>query len=185
MIRDQRASSSRRSRESDRAKFLERLRSNRGYRRLQADYRYEPNRLSRLEEYCWLCYCQAIRLELKGLRARRLLGRLSRFEAELGDTCWPPGEVLEGLDRLRQSLEKLAAGKQQGQPRDIIGRQFRRNVEILLPWHLKVPARGGSLLREEVDDALSEIAAISFKRKVSAESYVRMRRRQKVEEAVA
>jgi len=65
----------------------------------------------------------------------------------------------------------------------MISRQFRRNIEILLPWDLKAPARGGPLLRDEVDDALSEIAAVTFKRKVAAESYVRMRRRQKIEEA--
>jgi len=98
MIREQRALCSGRVGKSDRAEFLERLRANRGYRRLQSNYRYEPERLSRLEEYCWLCYCQAIRLELKGPRARRLLGCLSSLQAELGDTCWLPGKVLRGLN---------------------------------------------------------------------------------------
>jgi hypothetical protein len=78
----------------DRSEFLERLRTSRGYRRIQAHFAYEPAHLANLEEYCWRCHGQAIRLELRGTRARRTLVWLSRFEAELGDPCWLPAEIV-------------------------------------------------------------------------------------------
>jgi hypothetical protein len=161
------------------ADFLRRLHDNKGYKRLLPILSVEADRLTRFEKACWLYHREATRHDIKGPRAKSALLHLRRLRCELGAPFWLADSVAESLEHLCVELEKLASRTQRGRPPDP-ARSFLLNMDIFIP-----PARDlgsktkRSISQEEIDDSLSEIFPVVFGRRISKESFTRMRFRYK------
>lgn len=165
---------------SARADFLRRLRNNEGYKRLATVLRLDAGRLTRAERSCWLLHCVAARNEFKGDRAKRAQVHLERLRRALGDPLWLEDSVAESLRNLGQELEKLASRTKRGRPLDSMARAFFQNMQNFIPLARGSQRTNRSISQEEIDEIFSEIFSVVFGRRISKESYTRMRIRYKV-----
>jgi hypothetical protein len=162
-----------------RARFLERLRANSGYKRLTRIEGYGAARCQRLEETCWRLYCARHRYEITGARAERALARLDALRQGLGDPCWVPETIAMSLNLLQKDLQHLASIGRRGRPTDKIARLFRANMHVFVPPAHLSQRTARFLQREEIDEILGELSELVCGTKLSAESVTRMRMRER------
>jgi hypothetical protein len=168
------------TRTAGQADFLRRLRNNKGYKRLATILRTDPDRLLRLERSCWLHHCAAAKNEFKGPRAKRAQVHLERLRRALDDPLWLKDSIAESLKDLGRELDKLASRTKRGRPRDSMARAFFQNMQIFIPLARASQRTNRSISQEEIDEIFSEIFSVVFGRRISRESYTRMRVRHKV-----
>ena len=168
------------TRDAAKADFLRGLRSNKGYKRLATLPRIDADRLTRIERSCWLRYCAAARNKFKGPRAKLAQAHLERLRRALGDSVWLEDSVAQSLRNLGRELEKLASRTKRGRPQDSMARAFFQNMQNLIPLAGAFQRTKRSISQEEIDEIFTEIFSVVFGRRISKESYTRMRLRCKV-----
>jgi hypothetical protein len=160
-----------------RAHFVQKLQTNRGYKRFAEIRGVHSHRLSLFEESCWLHFCAAAENEMRGVRAKRALRNFERLISSIGDVSWLPDTYIGSLDALKRHLERLALKAKHGRPADPIGRLLRRNMEKLVPFSGSFERTRRAASQEDIDEILADICAVVLGRRVTASSFNRMRRR--------
>jgi hypothetical protein len=136
------------------------------YQQILAEFNLGIGAMETLEEFCWCCYANAIRLELKGVRAEKVPARLACFDDELRHNCRLSPEIASALSCLREQLETLAPKKGCGRPHNTVGRLIQPNIGVFLPRDLRSRGRGGSFTVEQPDEIVNDILATILRRRV-------------------
>lgn len=158
--------------------FLARLHRNAGYGKLIEAPAFDRARQHRFDEFCWKEHQIAVRNELIGARAKRVLSSLRKLRAQLGAAVWLEQWVLDALDQLDRELEKLASKARRGRPKDNTAQVFREISYNLLPFQFsRSPKSRRALKRDDADEHLAKVFAVIFGRAIAPESFTRMRKR--------
>jgi hypothetical protein len=158
------------------AHFIQKLQTNRGYKRFAEIRGVNSNRLSLFEESCWLHFCAAAENEMKGVRAKRAKRALKYLE-RIGDVSWLSDPYVRSLEALKRHLEQLTLKAKRGRPADPIGRLLRRNMEKFVPFSGPFERTRRAASQENLDEIFNDICAVVLGRRVTASSFNRMRRR--------
>jgi hypothetical protein len=144
--------------------------------------KYQREQFERIKDTCWSFRCEESRAQMSGARAERTLSPLRRLKMELGDPTWLSDNEAAALDTLEQKLRKLASSRKKGRRRDNLGQIFRRNMWVFLYPAVLTKQGCRALSRQETDHVLSDLSALALGRRVSPESYSRMRQRERAKE---
>lgn len=160
-----------------RAHFIQKLQTNRGYKRFAEIRGVNSHRLSLFEESCWLHFCAAAENEMRGVRAKRALRNFERLISSIGDVSWLPDTYVGSLDELKRHLERLALKAKRGRPTDPIGRRLREYLEKFVPFSVPFKRTRRAASQEDLNEIFTDICAVVLGRRVTASSFSRMRRR--------